>query len=242
MYDANEIGLDWKGTLETLSSVPQSKCSTATPDGVIKDHTGSPRCIIKMEDVLIDSTMGKLRWATRSDHTKSLSQDFLVKCPISQNQSKQEAVIQWLCQKALASANLGDHCPRVYDIFKSTGNIWFTMSPIYRAPILPTYLSSLPSWLKKHSTNGQVLLKVLCQVAMCCLVLERTIGFNHRDMKPDNFLVGHGKKSNIIYVIDFGLAKRYRDPKTGEHIPYKDNKSLTGTARYASVNAHLGIE
>ena len=66
--------------------------------------------------------------------------------------------------------------------------------------------------------------------------------FIHRDMKPDNFLIGHGKKANIIHVIDFGLAKRYRDPKTGEHIPYKDNKSLTGTARYASVNAHLGIE
>jgi casein kinase I family protein HRR25 len=66
--------------------------------------------------------------------------------------------------------------------------------------------------------------------------------FIHRDMKPDNFLVGSGKKQNLIYVIDLGLAKRYRDPKTGEHIPYKDNKSLTGTARYASVNAHLGIE
>jgi casein kinase 1 len=61
-------------------------------------------------------------------------------------------------------------------------------------------------------------------------------------MKPDNFLVGSGKKQNLIYLIDFGLAKRYRDPKTGEHIPYRDNKSLTGTARYASVNTHLGIE
>jgi serine/threonine protein kinase len=66
--------------------------------------------------------------------------------------------------------------------------------------------------------------------------------FIHRDMKPDNFLVGVAKKANLIYAIDFGLAKRYREPKTGEHIPYKDNKSLTGTARYASVNAHLGIE
>lgn len=38
------------------------------------------------------------------------------------------------------------------------------------------------------------------------------------------------------------MAKRYRDPKTGEHIPYQDKKNLTGTARYASVNTHLGIE
>lgn len=66
--------------------------------------------------------------------------------------------------------------------------------------------------------------------------------FIHRDMKPDNFLMGVGTKKTVVYLIDFGLSKRYRDPKTGEHIPYKDNKSLTGTARYASVNTHLGIE
>lgn len=66
--------------------------------------------------------------------------------------------------------------------------------------------------------------------------------FIHRDMKPDNFLMGINKKAHMIYMIDFGLAKRFRDPKSGEHIPYRDHKALTGTARYASVNTHIGIE
>jgi len=65
--------------------------------------------------------------------------------------------------------------------------------------------------------------------------------FIHRDIKPDNFLMGLGKKGNLVYVIDFGLAKKYRDSKTHQHIPYRENKNLTGTARYASINTHLGI-
>jgi len=69
-----------------------------------------------------------------------------------------------------------------------------------------------------------------------------TNSFIHRDMKPDNFLVGVGKKQHTLYMIDYGLAKRYRDARTGEHIPFREDKSLTGTARYASVNAHLGKE
>lgn len=66
--------------------------------------------------------------------------------------------------------------------------------------------------------------------------------FIHRDVKPDNFLMGAGKRGNQVNVIDFGLAKKYRDPKTHQHIPYRENKNLTGTARYASINTHLGIE
>merc|ERR1712131_530941 len=66
--------------------------------------------------------------------------------------------------------------------------------------------------------------------------------FIHRDIKPDNFLMGLKKKGNMVYIIDFGLAKRYRDNVTSYRIPYKENKSLTGTARYASLNTHLGCE
>jgi len=66
--------------------------------------------------------------------------------------------------------------------------------------------------------------------------------FIHRDIKPDNFLMGIGKRGNQVNVIDFGLAKKYRDPKTHLHIPYRENKNLTGTARYASINTHLGVE
>jgi casein kinase 1 epsilon len=45
-----------------------------------------------------------------------------------------------------------------------------------------------------------------------------------------------------VYIIDYGLAKKYRDLQTHKHIPYRENKNLTGTARYASVNTHLGVE
>ena len=53
---------------------------------------------------------------------------------------------------------------------------------------------------------------------------------------------GLGKKGNLVYIIDFGLAKKYRDSRSHVHIPYRENKNLTGTARYASINTHLGIE
>jgi serine/threonine protein kinase len=64
----------------------------------------------------------------------------------------------------------------------------------------------------------------------------------HRDIKPANMAMGLGKNSNVLYFIDFGLSKRYRNPKTEKHIPYGENKEMIGTPRFASINNHLGRE
>ena len=64
----------------------------------------------------------------------------------------------------------------------------------------------------------------------------------HRDIKPENFLIGKNNNISTIYLCDFGLAKRFRDKKTGYHIPYINNKHFTGTPAFASVYTHLGCE
>ena len=63
----------------------------------------------------------------------------------------------------------------------------------------------------------------------------------HRDIKPDNFVMGKGEKSKYLYLLDFGLAKKYRSSTTLKHYPMTKKKNLTGTARYASINALNGL-
>ena len=88
-------------------------------------------------------------------------------------------------------------------------------------------------------------LKTVCLIAQQMLDRMEFIHNKHiihRDIKPDNFVMGLNNKSDIIYILDFGLAKKYRSSRTLQHIKFNINKKLTGTARYASINALRGCE
>ena len=66
--------------------------------------------------------------------------------------------------------------------------------------------------------------------------------FVHRDIKPSNFLIGIGGHCDEISIVDFGLVKQYRNRNTHIHIPCRTNYALTGTAAFASINSHNGLE
>uniref|UniRef100_A0A1I8IM59 non-specific serine/threonine protein kinase n=1 Tax=Macrostomum lignano TaxID=282301 RepID=A0A1I8IM59_9PLAT len=92
----------------------------------------------------------------------------------------------------------------------------------------------------KSYCGGRFCLRTACILGLQMIVRLRALHSQlclHRDIKPDNFLMGVGKTSNTLYIIDFGLAITYRMPN-GQHNPMLKERSLVGTPRYCSLNAH----
>ena len=111
----------------------------------------------------------------------------------------------------------------------------------YNVMVMQLLGKNLNSLLNK-TEEKRLSLKTICMLGIKMIRILEYIHEKHiihRDIKPDNFTMDY-EKGTTLYLLDFGLAKQYRSSKTLEHYPMKKNKKLTGTARYASINALRG--
>ena len=93
--------------------------------------------------------------------------------------------------------------------------------------------------------GGTLSIKTVCILAYQMIsILEHIHNKNiiHRDIKPENFLMGLDNNSKFLYLSDFGLSKSYNQNSTTHYTPNKEGKKLTGTPRYASINAMRCLE
>ena len=120
---------------------------------------------------------------------------------------------------------------------------WFGIAGEYNAMVMDLLgqnLEDLYNYCAKNFSLKTIIMIIIQMIERLKHVHDNH--YIHRDIKPENFLIGKENAEKTIYLLDFGLAKRYRDEYTQIHIPLKENRNLTGTARYASCNAHNGLE
>ena len=128
----------------------------------------------------------------------------------------------------------GSGIPKIY---------FYSIYNEYNVMIMQLLGKNLNNLLNK-TQERRLSIKTICMLGIEMIKILQYIHDKHiihRDMKPDNFSMDY-ETEKILYLLDFGLARQYRSSKTYEHYPMKKNKKLTGTARYASINALKGYE
>eukprot|EP00397_Hematodinium_sp_SG-2012_P014263 GEMP01014495.1.p1 GENE.GEMP01014495.1~~GEMP01014495.1.p1 ORF type:complete len:305 (+),score=20.90 GEMP01014495.1:163-1077(+) len=137
---------------------------------------------------------------------------------------------------------------RIYELIAGGKGVpqvhWYGVHSRYNVLVLDLLGQSLEDAFQATPKKRCSLLSVVCVGIQMISLVEYLHGKNflHRDIKPDNFMLGIGDNNDQLYIIDLGLSKKYKSSRTGEHIAYREGKNLTGTARYASINTHRGLE
>ena len=151
-------------------------------------------------------------------------------------ESKEEIIIKIENQD---ETNLLLHEARIYNFLKNTKGIpklrSFGSEGKYAYLILDKLYKSLEEL--KNLCSLILVIKIAIEMINRLEILHNK-NIIHRDIKPENFMIS--TKDNIIYLIDFGLSKLYKE--NGKHIKFKESNTLIGTARYASINNHKGYE
>ena len=135
---------------------------------------------------------------------------------------------------------------KLYKLFSNCTNVakvfYYGEDEKNRIMVMQLLGKSLENYLERYKSLSLKTVLMLADQMISSLEYIHNKHFIHRDVKPDNFVMGLNNDQNKLFLIDFGLAKRYRDPKTLQHCELVKGKSLTGTARYASINALKGCE
>lgn len=122
---------------------------------------------------------------------------------------------------------------------------WWGSKGEYNIMVLDLLGPSLDDIFKKRKRFSVKTVAMLAKQMIDRLEYVHERGLLYRDIKPHNFLMGTGEKgSGRVYLIDFGLAKRYRDEESNKHckLKVKKGRGITGTVRYSSLNVHEGYD
>lgn len=134
--------------------------------------------------------------------------------------------------KYLHKSNFDTGLPKIYD---------YLQSPDYNIMVMQLLGPNLEDLFNKYNRKfKQSTVFLLADQLIYLLKQLHDAGYIHRDIKPNNFLIGRDNNVSQIYMMDFGLSKKYIS--SGKHIRFRDKRSLIGTARYASINMHMGFE
>lgn len=163
---------------------------------------------------------------------KSKKTDSMVAVKVESKKDNSRIINEYKVYKRLNKLGFTKGIPQVYDLIQTSN---------YNIMCMELLGPSLEDVYNNHNRKFEPITILKLGIDMVNLLEKmHNTGFIHRDIKPNNFLIGKDEDKNKLYIMDFGLSKRYM--VKGKHIKMQEGKSLIGTARYASINMHMGIE